>query len=249
LPEEDWQELLMAICIAYFEPQVAGKPAMLTVSGYVSEKSRWRAFEEKWPRALRSEGITAFSGADFISNAGEFSFGWSEDEARRTRLIGLLTRVTNQHVVRAVSCSLRLEDYQALNQTYSLAETVGGPYSVCAAYVMCGIRDWLSRYRPDDLVLFVFEDGEIDQRHIRKILTAEGVDRGEPPQFWPRQWEDERGRHRFLRPLEACDLLMPGCSSDIADCFKRRGSWDHEVIDRERLGALCKTLSIRVRTS
>jgi hypothetical protein len=249
LPEEHSQEMLMAICVGYFEPRVASNPATLTVSGYVSEKKRWRAFEEKWPRALRSEGITAFRGVDFITNTGEFSSGWSEDDARRTRLIGLLTRVTQQHVARAVSCSMRLEDYQAINRTYNLSETVGGPYSVCAAYVMCGIRDWLARYRPDDLALFIFEDGEIDHRCIRRILTAEGIDRGEPPQFWPRQWKDEQGRHRFLRPLEACDLLMPGCSSGIADCLKQRGSWDDEVIDRKRLMALCKTLSVTLRTS
>jgi hypothetical protein len=223
LPKGDCQELLMAICIGYFEAQVDGTSATLTVSGYVSEKNRWRMFEEKWPRALRSEGITAFNGVDFIRNTGEFASGWEDDEARRKRLIELLTRLTRQHVVRAVSCSVRLEDYQAIDQTHGLSEAVGGPYSLCAAYVMCRIRDWMARYRPDDLALFIFEDGDIDHRRIGKILAAEGIDRGEPPQFWPRRWKDEQGRHRFLRPLEACDLLIPGCSSDVADCLRQRG--------------------------
>jgi len=140
-----------------------------------------------------------------------------------------------------------LEDYGAVNQERRLAEDVSGPYGVCAAVVMQAIQRWMAEHQPDDLTLCVFEDGEIDHREIRRILTAEGVDRGEPAQIWPRQWTDERGRRRFLRPLEACDLLLPGCKSGLSDRLSQRSDWEHERIDRNRLLRICETLGVARR--
>jgi len=50
------QKLTMAICVAYLEAR--GQDTTLTVAGLVSPKARWQSFEERWPRALRAEGLT-----------------------------------------------------------------------------------------------------------------------------------------------------------------------------------------------
>ena len=252
-PRHDPKHVSMAICVGYFERAESGHgpPTMVTVGGYVTSKARWRNFEEAWARALRAEDLAAFNACDFASGTGEFSDGWADDGSRRDRSIQALTRVVEHHVIRAFSCSVHLNDYEAINREYRRPERANGPYGLCAARIIDRVQRWMAVHHPDDLTLLVFEDGDVDHREIRRILTADGIDRGEPVQLWPRQWIDERGRRRHLRPFEACDLLMPESSSAIADRLSRRDAWEHEWLDREHLrrifsalaGAPCSTSS------
>jgi len=240
----------MAICVGYFEvDRPAAAPAIVTVAGFVSSKGRWRYFDERWPGVLRHEGLTTFNGHDFMRGTGEFAGGWIENGPRRLRLIQTLARLAEQHIVRACACSLRLDDYDAINQDYRFAEAASGPYAICGARVIARVQPWMAEHHPDDLTLFVFEEGDIDHREIRRILTAEGIDRGEPVQLWPRQWTDERGRHRFLRPFEACDLLIPGCGSGLAHRLAQRASYEHDLVDREHLLRIGKALAVGRRST
>jgi hypothetical protein len=231
----------MTICVGYFEAEPPDAVGAFTVAGLVSPKTRWRDFDERWPRALRHEGVAAFGGRDFRQGTGEFGAGWANDEPRRGRLIQTLVRVADQHVIRGCSCSLRVEDYEALDQASDVRGTVGGPYAICAAAVIKRIQAWMAVHHPEDLTLFVFEDGEIDHREIRRALRAVGIDRGEPVQVWPRQWTDDRGRRRFLRPFEACDLLMPACFGDLACRLTSRGAYEDLTLDRAHLKNMCET--------
>lgn len=244
-PYHDPQRLTMAICVGYFEAgQPPDAPAAITVAGLISPKARWRYFDERWPRVLRHEGLAAFNGQDFIHGTREFTAGWADNGPRRRRLVQTLTRLAEQHVLRGCSCSLRLDDYEAINEEYRFAEAAGGPYGICAAGVIGHVQAWMAQHHPDDLTLFVFEDGDTDHREIRRILMAEGIERGEPVQLWPRQWTDERGRHRFLRPFEACDLLIPGCDSGLTQRLTSRDSYEHHVLDREHLLRICGALAV-----
>ena len=238
----------MAICVGYFQEDHT-HAGTVTVAGYVSPKARWRFFDERWPRALRAEGLTAFNGLDYIRSTGEFAQGWHDDESRRARLISTLARLTQQHVLLGFSCSLPLDDYEAVNRDYRFAETAGGPYGVCAGCVMVRVQRWMAEHHPEDLTLFVFEDGDVDHREIRRILVAEGIDKGEPVQLWPRRWKDERGRQRFLRPFEACDLLIPECESGMPARLAPHASWEHELIDRGRLSQICQVLAVERRSA
>ncbi len=75
-PHLDSRKLHMAICVGYLEANEQDVPATLTVTGLVSPKAKWQSFEERWPRALRTDGLTAFSGRDFIQGTGAFSGVW-----------------------------------------------------------------------------------------------------------------------------------------------------------------------------
>ena len=70
-----------------------------------------------------------------------------------------------------------------------------------AALLMANVRHWMAAKHPDDLTLFIFEQGDVNQREIQRILEGARSISGEPAQMWPRQWRDERGRQRYLRPL------------------------------------------------
>jgi hypothetical protein len=240
----------MAICVGYFERAQAGDgpTTMMTVAGYVSSKARWRDFEEQWLRALRVEDLSSFALHDFVVGTGAFGEGWIDDQPRRVRLIEALTRVVEHHVIRAFSCSVHLTDYDAINRECRPTERAGGPYGLCAARVIDRVQQWVAGRRPDDLTLCVFEDGDIDHREIRRILNADGVRQGEPVQVWPRQWIDERGRLRHLRPFEACDLLMPESTSNIADRLSRRDACEHEWLDRDHLRRICSALAAPPRS-
>jgi hypothetical protein len=238
----------MAMCVGYFEgTETTQPPEAFTVTGCVSSKARWREFETHWTRALRHENITAFSADDLSHSTGEFASGW-EDDARRRGLFETLSRLTQQHIFHAFSYSVRLDEYNAVNEEYTFREIAGGPYGLCAALVMANVRRWMAAKRPDDLTLFVFEQGDLDQRELRTILRAEQAEQGEPAQVWPRQWIDERGRHRYLRPLEACQLLAINRSSEFANRLHDRSQLDRQIVNRDYLVRLTHLLKIAPRS-
>jgi hypothetical protein len=231
----------MAICVGYLEANERDVPATLTVTGLVSPKAKWQSFEERWPRALRAEGLTAFSGRDFIQGTREFS-GLSEPK-RRTRLIAALSRVAAEQVALGVSYSLSLADYRAVTRTLPHREMLPTPYAVCAGFAMARILRRMADAQSRDVTLCVFEDGGIDHQQVRQIAAAEGIDHGEPVQIWPREWRDEHGRLRRLRPLEACDLLLPPCGSGLFDRLVGRGAWDEEFLNRDRLSGIFESMA------
>jgi hypothetical protein len=240
-PHLDARKLNMAICVGYLEAHEQDVPGTLTVMGLVSPKPRWQSFEARWPRALRSEGLVSFSARDFIQNTGEFS-GTSPGQTERSRLIAALGRVAADCVTLGVSCSLSLSDYRAVTRTLPHPEMFPTPYAVCAGVAMARILRRMARAPSRDVTLFVFEDGGIDHQQVRQIAAAEGVDHGAPVQIWPREWRDEHGRLRRLRPLEACDLLLPACASGLLDRLVGREAWDEECLSRDRLSGIFQTL-------
>jgi hypothetical protein len=243
-PDFDSQRLVMAISVGYFEAQRADSAAMFTVAGYVSPKARWRQFEEEWTRALRHEDLLAFDARDFLHGTRGFTTGWS-DSARRKRLLDALTKVVEQHVMRAFACSVPLDDYAAIDAEHGFGSAVAGPYGLCAGLLAAKVRRWMTARHPDDLTLFVFEDGDIDHRELRRIAALEHSD-GEPAQVWPRHWIDERGRRRHLRPFEACDLFI----ADGGAFTKRlldRSRFHGEIVDRDRLRHICHALGLDER--
>ena len=232
----DSHKLTMAICVGYLE--ASRQDATLTVAGLVSPKARWQSFEERWPRALRAEGLTSFNGRAFIEGTGEFSDGWCLDAGRRRRLVAALGAIAGDSAIFGVSYSLRLADYRAVTKSLPHVETAPTPYAVCAGVAMSRILNWMRTAHSGDVTLFVFEDGWIDHQQVRHVAAAEGVEHGQPVQIWPREWLDEHGRRRLLRPIEACDLLIPGCRSDLSDRLIRRSAWDQTLIDRDRLSRI-----------
>jgi hypothetical protein len=142
-----------------------------------------------------------------------------------------------------VSCSLSLADYRAAARTLPHPEMLPTPYAVCAGVAMARILRWMANAPSRDVTLFVFEDGSIDHQQVRQIAAAEGINHGEPVQIWPREWRDEHGRLRRLRPLEACDLLVPSCGSGLPDRLIERGSWDEERLNRDRLSGILQSMT------
>lgn len=243
-PDFDSQRFAMAISVGYFEALPADNAPVFTVSGYVSSKARWRQFEEEWTRALRHEDLVAFDVRDFSRGTRDVTSGWS-DPSRRRRLLDALGQVVERHVMRAFACSVRLDDYAAIDAEYGFGSAAAGPYGLCAGLLTATVRRWMADRHPGDLTLFVFEEGDIDHRELRRIAAAERSD-GEPPQLWPRRWIDERGRRRHLRPLEACDLFAADAGAFVKRLLER-SRFDREVVDRGRLVRICDGLGLEGR--
>jgi hypothetical protein len=238
----------MAICVGYFEGNDSRDTSgRFTVAGFVAPKARWRFFEDRWSRALHAEGVAAFNGRDFVASSGEYA-GWKGDGQRRARLMETLSRLTDRHVMAGFSCSIQDDAYEDLNHEYRFAETASGPYGVCAGLVMARVQRWMAAHHPDDQTLFVFEDGDLDHREVRRVLHAQGIDRGEPPQMWPRRWRDEQGRRRVIRPFEACDLLLPACNSRVGEWLSARDAFTCEGIGLNELASICTTLGVPTRS-
>jgi hypothetical protein len=239
----------MAICVGYFEGNDSRDTiGRFTVAGFVAPKTRWRFFEDKWVRALHGEGLTSFNRQDFLAGSGEYA-AWKGDGGRRARLIEALSTLTDRHVMAGFSCSILEDDYEDVNHEYRFAETASGPYGLCAAVVMARVQGWMSAHHPEDQTLFVFQDGDLDHHQIRRILNTQGIDKGEPPQMWPRRWRDEQGRRRVLRPFEACDLLWPACKSRLGDLLAARSAFECEGISADHLARICGALQVVKRPS
>jgi len=237
----------MAICVGYVEPIETPDPVeTFTVAGLISSKARWREFETRWSRTLRHENLPAFSADDFLRSRGTFASGW-DDKAHRHALIDTLGRLTQQSIFHAFSCSVRLHEYNVVDANYALSETGARPYGLCAAFLIANIRRWMRAKHPDDLTLFILREGDLDGRELNRVLKGEQAEQGEPPQVWPRQWMDECGRSRYLRPLEACELLAADRERVLANRLLERGQLTHEDIDRERLIQICRALKIARR--
>ena len=233
------QGVMMAICVGYVALEAG--PATMTVAGLVSPKRSWRDLDERWLRVLRREGLNAFDRHEF-ARSGEPAEDRTDDQARRRRLLQPLAALVDQHVAFGCSCSIPIEDYDAVNAQFRLSEEGGGIYAVCAAAIVAIVGEWIAERHADDLTLFVFEDGLLHPREIRRILAAHGIVNGEPFQIWPRQWTDNRGRRRYLRPFEACDLLM--LASDVQSRLTRRDAYRRVTLDRDHLMRVCGALSI-----
>jgi len=208
-------DVTMAICAAYFRHEPANGDGLVRVVGLVAPKARWRFFEERWLRALRAAGLEGLSAGNPAPDLDR-------------RVLEGLAHVVDQHVTRGFCCDLSV----AACRTPAAASLVADAEAVCAARVIARLQRWMVDRRPGDLVVPVFEEGQVDHRQIRRALEAQGVTRGEPIQIWPRSWMDERGRTRRLRPFEACDLLRPDVDGGLIDRLTRRLAWEHEVFDQ-----------------
>jgi len=136
-----------------------------------------------------------------------------------------------------------------VNANYEFSRGAAGPYGVCAALLMTSVRQWMAAKHPDDLTLFVFAQGDIDQRELQRILRGAGADTGEPAQMWPRRWRDERGRHRYLRPLEACELFPADQDGVFLKRLTGRSLLEARSMDREELVQICHALEILPRSA
>jgi hypothetical protein len=247
-PEFDPQRLAMAMCVGYFNGRDSRDSAgLFTVSGFVSSKVRWREFETRWSRQLRQEGLATFNATEWMNGTGEFASGWS-DVPRRRGLMAALTRMTEQHVLHAFTQTISLSDYDAIDAEYEFGRAVGGPYNVCAALLMTTVRRWMAAKHPDDLTLFIFEQGDIEQRGLQRMLEGVRAETGEPAQIWPRRWRDERGRRRHLRPLEACQLFAADQDGSFQKRLTERSLLEAGIVDREQLARVCRALGIAHRS-
>jgi hypothetical protein len=237
------------MCVGYFGGDDSRQAdRTFSVSGFVSAKARWRDFETRWTRLLRREGLTALSELEFLSQTGEFANGWS-NPGRWRELMESLGRLAEQHIYRAFSQSISLADYEAINAEYALSETGAGLYGLSAAFMMTSVREWMAAKHPDDLTLFIFEQGDIDQRELQRVLRAANTDAGEPAQMWPRQWRDEHGRHRYLRPLEACELFAADREGAFLKRLAERSLLETRTVDRAQLAQICRALEIAPRSA
>jgi hypothetical protein len=81
------------------------------------------------------------------------------------------------------------------------------------------------------------------------MLEPAGTHAGEPAQLWPRQWRDERGRSRHLRPLEACGLFMADPDATFVKRLAARSLLESHRIDVEQLARICGALELPRRSS
>src|SRR5690349_10815240 len=86
----------------------------------------------------------------------------------KTRLISALVSCIRDNIHKAFSCSVVLRDWEALNERYDVAESLGYPYSFCGRTCIAQVLKWAKKKKA--LVQFFFEDGATHQKQFKKII-------------------------------------------------------------------------------
>ena len=86
------------------------------VAGFLATENQWLTFEPEWKKLLKKYDL------------GEV-FHMTDFEARKRKdrgiILDALTDVINAHTKAHFSCSVKMEAYRKVNETYALEESIG----------------------------------------------------------------------------------------------------------------------------
>jgi hypothetical protein len=153
---------------AYFDASGTKRTSVLTVSGFVSRVEKWARFEQEWGSILKREGINFFHMTDFASSLGEFE-GWKGQTERRRKLIQDFVACVKKNTNKGFSCSVVMDDYNAVNKQYLLDENFGMPYVLAGFSCIAYMGKWAAKrsINPKNIVVML-ESGDEDQDDLKR---------------------------------------------------------------------------------
>jgi len=243
----------VTIFSAYFD--ASGHPEqqdVLTVAGYAAAVENWIRFENEWAEILRDAGVTSFHTTEFVSSQGEFK-SWRGKTDKRRLFVERITQCLERNCAKFFRVSLFVHDYELINSEYMLCETIGRPYTVCAAQATFSLRQWAQELGALDTLLYFFEDGDKDkgnfeQRH--KDLYGKSPKfrvKSQTPQFQAvdfNAWKMRTALHECNKPTHTPEIgndllrsvsILEGVSKDAG------------VLNRDSFRAFCVRYGVSKR--
>lgn len=165
---------LMVVFSAYFDASGNKRKTVLTVVGFVARVKKWDRFNDEWNAILKSEGVSAMHMTDFVSSKGEF-ISWNGQSKRRKAFIAALANCIRRNTNKGFGASVVLQDYNSIDQQFTLRERVGQPYTLCMRTALGGLRRWAEKKSaPLDRILVFIEQGDEDQAELVKHAREDG---------------------------------------------------------------------------
>src|SRR5437879_4093204 len=116
---------------AYFdESGTHAKSPVVCVAGYLFKQEQASHLNREWSEALRRFGVSAYHANECSNGQGEFRLLSSE---QRTELTKRLVGIVKRRMEIGIAVSISETDFE---QTEPLHWMKGGPYMICAMYLL-----------------------------------------------------------------------------------------------------------------
>jgi len=192
---------------AYFDASGSPSTDAVAVAGLAATPEKWVEFERKWDECLTAQNVSALHMRDFAHCRREFE-SWKDDEPRRRRLLNGLLWIIEETIDYSVACAIYMNDYNAVDASRSLSETMR-PYTMASLTCSACIIPWAQNNgHQRDQIIWVFEKGDDDQDDLRKHWdwTYPNSD-VEPIMLKKRDGYPDPNQCRAIRAFEAADLV------------------------------------------
>jgi hypothetical protein len=191
----------MATIIAYFDESYSHPPApvVYTIAGYLSTVERWQQFQKRWKAILDIENLPPFSMKEFDNQHSKIYGNWGKE--RKISFLQNLHEVIKDTYIKSFSTSILKEDYDALSIEEQYA--FGKPHSMAATNCLKLIAEWSSKVNLQESILYVFEKGSLDDKHLNFLFNKSLVD--EMQNFY--RIENLTFETKNSSPLQAADIL------------------------------------------
>lgn len=132
-----------------------GSP-IVTVAAYIGRPKAWRAWTEKWVRALRP--IKVYHAVDAQNLTGEFE-NWTDDQV--AELVKKLLPITAHAPIAATSVAMDLRVFEAaMKGRDDLREVFGTPYIACFQWAVQIILNIAFETRSAERIAFIHENND-----------------------------------------------------------------------------------------
>lgn len=141
-------------------------PLVYTVAGYLADDELWSAFEQEWSQALMSVGLPFFHMADYESRLNHYE-QWPNEQ--RVEFLQTLHAIINRHVLKGISTSVLLSDYESLTDEQRYA--FGEPHIYALVNCMKTIARLCDEFDHHEPIDYFFENGVFDGR-VREFFST-----------------------------------------------------------------------------
>jgi hypothetical protein len=146
----------------------------MTFAGFVSRASKWDRFNREWSQILADEGVSSLHMTDFASSQGEYK-SWKGNTDRRRRFIARLVSCIKRNTNKGFSSGIFIDDYNAINAEFMLAESMGQPYTLCGYSCLGALEKWAINKRTRKAAMLVaIEEGDEDQGELIQVAGSDG---------------------------------------------------------------------------
>ena len=167
---------LMILLTAFFDAsssEIGNR--IITVAGFVSTKAKWLRFEREWNEVLKRYGVPYLHMKEFAHSRGAFA-DWKGKESQRKEFLIALLKVAKKGVNKGFGHSVFLDDFEEVNQAFTLKESWGNAYSLVSMAAVTRALEWKNRHFPNDPILLIFESGDAGSHHLDRCLNLQGLE-------------------------------------------------------------------------
>lgn len=229
----------MAMFSVYLDASSDKDKLALSIGAYIATVEQWREFAREWKDLLAEYGIEMMHATDLEASQGQFR-GWKKD--RKISLQKRVTGIINRRVNIGVAASIPYSDYNA-EVTGDHLLVCGSPYNYCFNLVLTQIGAWIDKYRRDQPMQYVFEQGDYGLHECFNALNNQKKRKIDNRKRYLIEGWSSQDKRKMIQ-LQAADVL----AYEQMKHFANRVAFGEVRPQRKMLDALAangKVISIR----